>query len=301
MHPSLKLFGPDTGKWFEEAIGSPTPVQEDAWPVIAAGGHALVSAPTGTGKTLSAFLVYIDRMKALSKAGTLNKELYLIYISPLKSLAGDIRENLHRPLFGIRDVESGRGEYSVDDISVSVRTGDTSASERKKMVKNPPHILITTPESLYLLITSQTGRNMLKTARAVIVDELHAMIETKRGAHLMLTLERLDALCGAPLQRVGLSATIEPLDVAAKYLAGSGMNVSIAAPKMTKNVRIEVTAPIENMRQLPQGTIWPELARAVYEQCYGARSVIAFVDGRMYAERLAYHVNQLAGPDFAYT
>ncbi|MDR1665029.1 MAG: DEAD/DEAH box helicase [Clostridiales bacterium] len=294
--PSLEIFHPSTRKWFSETLGAPTPVQEAAWPAIAAGGHALVSAPTGTGKTLSAFLVFIDRLKAEARSGSLKKELRLIYISPLKALAGDIRENLHRPLYGIRE-DNG----FANEIRVAVRTGDTPGYERQKMVKNPPHILITTPESLYLLLTSVSGRGMLKTARAVIIDELHALIDAKRGAHLTLSLARLDKLCGKPLQRVGLSATIQPLPVAAEYLAGDGSPVTIAAPNMKKAIRIEVNAPVENMRLLPQGNIWPELARAVYEQCYGARSVIVFTDGRMYAERLAYHINQLAGENFSRT
>ena len=221
MENVLQLFTQETADWFQNTLGTPTPVQKEAWPNIAAGGHVLVSAPTGTGKTLSAFLVFLDRMKQQAQAGKLKQELQLIYVSPLKSLAADIRENLRRPLEGI-------GAQEV--IKVGIRTGDTSQKDRQQMVRKPPHILITTPESLYLMLTSKTGQNVLATAKAVILDELHAIIDTKRGAHFMLSLARLDYLCGTPLQRIGLSATIEPLEEAAQYLAPEA--VTIAAPEM---------------------------------------------------------------------
>ena len=289
----LDIFSPQTKSWFSSSVGEPTPVQREAWPVIADGSHVLVSAPTGTGKTLSAFLVFIDQFTSLLSQKKLKNELRLIYISPLKSLAGDIRENLFRPLYGI-----GGGSEA---ITASVRTGDTTSSERRRMLKTPPNILITTPESLYLLLTSLHGRKMLKTARAIIVDELHALIGSKRGAHLTLSMARLDSLCGRPLQRIGLSATIDPLPEAARYLSGGLEEVKIIAPEMKKDVEIAVTSPLPDMHALPNGTIWPELARSVYERCDGARSVIAFVEGRMYAEKLAYYVNAIAGEGFART
>ena len=244
----LNLFSQPTARWFKDKLGVPTKVQEDTWPAIASGHPVLVSAPTGTGKTLSAFLVFIDRLYAMAQEGTLKEELYLIYVSPLKSLAGDIRENLNRPLDGIRHemerlegavhmagsarppqtaraAESARppqtacpAESVCLDIQVGIRTGDTPQKDRQRMVKHPPHILIITPESLYLMLTSMTGQKVLRTARAVIIDELHALIDTKRGAHLMLSIARLDRLCERPLQRIGLSATIEPLELAAAYL-----------------------------------------------------------------------------------
>ena len=206
MKDCLQLFDNRTAEWFREKLGAPTQVQEASWPAIAAGGHVLVSAPTGTGKTLSAFLVFLDRLKKQAEEGSLKQELQLIYVSPLKSLAADIRENLRRPLEGIG------GEKL---ISVAIRTGDTTQKVRQQMVKKPPHILIITPESRYLMLTSKTGQNVLCTAKAVIIDELHALIDTKRGAHLMLSIARLDVLCKKPLQRIGLSATIAPLEQAA--------------------------------------------------------------------------------------
>ena len=229
MENVLTLFDKETAQWFRHTLGEPTPVQKEAWPMIAAGEHVLVSAPTGTGKTLSAFLVFLDRMKRQAQEGLLKQQLELIYVSPLKSLAADIRENLKKPLEGMQAEEM---------ITTGIRTGDTPQKDRQRMVRKPPHILIITPESLYLMLTSKTGQNVLATARAVVLDELHALIDTKRGAHLMLSLARLDRLCDRPLQRIGLSATIEPLELAAAYLAPEG--AKIAAPVMKKQVRLEI-------------------------------------------------------------
>jgi len=251
-------------------------------PLSRGGKHTLVAAPTGTGKTLSAFLVFIDTLKAQARAGTLKQELQLIYVSPLKALAGDIRENLRRPLEGIIAEErhtSNTSKTAPFAVDIAVRTGDTTAAERRRMIKSPPHILITTPESLYLLLTSASGQSILCTAQAIIIDELHALIGTKRGAHLMLSIARLDKLCPEPLQRIGLSATIAPLHVAADYLAPEP--VLIAAPNMHKEIKLVVTSPLPDDGILPQGSIWPELGRAVYEHCAAARSVIAFVEGRL--------------------
>lgn len=289
MENILSLFTKETAEWFQNTLGEPTPVQKEAWQAIAEGAHTLVSAPTGTGKTLSAFLVFLDRMKRQAKEGALKQELQLIYISPLKSLAADIRENLKRPLEGI-----GADE----EIVIGIRTGDTLQRDRQKMIKNPPHILITTPESLYLMLTSKTGQNVLATARAVILDELHAVIDTKRGAHLMLSLARLDYLCKKPLQRIGLSATIEPLTVAAEYLAPE--KVRIAAPSMKKNVKLEILSPYADASKgRRKDPVWEELGALVYQYCQQSRSVIAFVEGRRYAEKLAYYVNLLGGEGFA--
>ena len=299
---SLQIFDQYTIDWFERTLGVPTAVQEEAWPAIAAGQHTLVSAPTGTGKTLTAFLVFIDRLKAQARAGTLSQELQLIYVSPLKSLASDIRENLKRPLDGITTEEVNAGldpEGFKMELNISIRTGDTSQSDRRRMIKTPPHILITTPESLYLMLTSKNGQTMLHTAKAIILDELHVMIDSKRGAHLMLSIARLDNLCGAPLQRIGLSATIQPLSKAAEYL--SPASVTIVAPKMHKEIKLIVTSPLTDTKTKLHDGVWQELGRAIYARCQNARSVIAFVEGRAYAEKLAYYVNLLGGEGFART
>jgi len=292
---SLKLFSAPTLQWFERALGKPTAVQLEAWPAIASRQHVLVSAPTGTGKTLSAFLVFVDTLLSQARMGTLRPGLQLVYISPLKALAADIRENLHRPLDGIAK-ESGMKS----PLAVAIRTGDTSAAERSKMARKPPHILITTPESLFLLLTASSGQKMLKTAKAVVIDELHALMDSKRGAHLMLSLARLDALVGRPLQRVGLSATLQPLALAADYLSNGKEAVHIVAPPMHKNFEMRIANPFA-YGPLSEGTVWPELARAVVEACQGARSVLAFVEGRLMAEQLAYYVNKREGEGFART
>lgn len=296
---TLDIFEPATREWFHKTLGTPTKVQTLAWPAIAANDNVLVSAPTGTGKTLSAFLVFIDRLKQMAREHTLQEQTYIIYISPLKSLATDIRENLKRPLLGITEQEETDGLTTIGQVTTGIRTGDTTASERRKMIKHPPHILITTPESLYLLLTSKSGKGILKTATSVIIDELHAVIDTKRGAHLMLSLARLDKLCDHPLQRIGLSATIQPLEIAAGYLSPD--SVTIVAPKMSKKVQFDITSPRMDSEAIRKSPIWDDLAQTVVAHCEGKRSVIAFVEGRRYAEKLAYYVNQIAGENFART
>ncbi len=290
MTQALRQFSEQTARWFEQRVGQPTPVQTEGWPVIASGQHALISAPTGTGKTLAAFLVFVDELAQRAQAGDLKDELQVLYISPLKALGNDIRENLRRP---IEDIPC-------PGVRALVRTGDTDAGERRDMLKRPPHILITTPESLFLLLTAKGGRGMLKSVKTVIVDELHAMIGTKRGAHLMLSLSRLDALCGHPVQRIALSATIRPLERAARYLAKEAP-VQIVAPRMEKSSDILVESVVPDMRQLPEGSIWPEIARAVVDECQSARTVIAFMEGRAQSEKLAHLVNAIAGAGFART
>lgn len=285
----LELFSPPTRAWFSSAVGTPTAVQAEGWPRIAAGENVLISAPTGTGKTLTAFLVFIDRLKALARQGALREQTYVLYVSPLKALAADIRENLKRPNEGIG------GEA----LRFAVRTGDTTPAERARMLKRPPHILITTPESLFLLLTAPRSRALLRSVEAVIVDELHALTGSKRGAHLMLSLARLNALCGRWVQRIGLSATISPLDLAAQYLAYPSP-CAVVAPVIRKDADILVTSPLPDLRMI-SGTVWHDLARQVYQLCQGARTVIAFVEGRQQAERLAYGINALAGEGFART
>ena len=225
----MHVFTQPTKDWICHTFAAPTAVQQEAWPVIAEGGSVLISAPTGTGKTLSAFLVFIDKLQALAHQGKLKNQLYLIYVSPLKSLAQDIRENLNKPLSGIAQEQNGQGAAN---ITIGIRTGDTPQRDRQRMIKHPPHILIITPESLFLMLTGTGGQTILHTAEALIIDELHALIDTKRGAHLMLSIARLEKLCKRKLQRIGLSATIEPLQTAADYLSLD--TVSMIAPSMQK-------------------------------------------------------------------
>lgn len=220
MHPALASFHPLVAGWFHRRFGAPTEPQVLGWPEIASGRDALIAAPTGSGKTLAAFLACIDRLVWEAVEGRLKDETSIVYISPLKALSNDIRKNLEEPLAELRAaaVETG---MELPEVRTAVRTGDTTAGERAAMLKNPPHILITTPESFYLLLTAEKSRKMLKTARTVIVDEIHAVAPDKRGAHLAISLERLDRLAGRRLARVGLSATQKPIEEIARFLVGT--------------------------------------------------------------------------------
>ena len=220
MSPDL-LFHPAVAAWFSRRFGAPTPAQAQAWPAIHAGQHVLIAAPTGSGKTLAAFLSAIDTLVRRGIEGELNAETQVVYVSPLKALSNDIRRNLEIPLTGIREILREKGLPEVE-VRTWVRTGDTPAGERDRMRRRPPHIVVTTPESLYVLLGSESGRAMLETTRTVIVDEIHAIAPNKRGSHLALSLERLDALCGKPLQRVGLSATQKPIETVSHFLVGAG-------------------------------------------------------------------------------
>lgn len=284
-----EFFSENTREWFKTAVGEPTPVQQEAWRAVAQGGDVLISAPTGTGKTLAAFLYALDALAA--RRFCLEDKLEIIYISPLKALGNDIRENLKKPLTGL----------GLDGIvRTAVRTGDTTQTERARMTRRPPHILITTPESLHLMLTSARSRKMLATASTVIIDEVHSVMGSKRGAHMMLSLERLDALCERRLQRIALSATVKPLDVAANYVSG-GRGARIIAPEVKKALDIRVELAEEDMRVLPNHSIWPSIAEKAYELSLHARTMLAFVDGRQQAERLAHNINLIAGERCART
>ena len=229
----LDVFSPATRRWFERAFAAPTPAQELGWPAIASGRHVLIQAPTGSGKTLAAFLIGIDRLNATPGEG-----LRLLYVSPLKALNYDIERNLRGPLAGLDS-----------KLSVGVRTGDTPAEERRRMLRTPPDILITTPESLFLLMTSRM-RDVMRGIETVIVDEVHAIAGSKRGAHLALTLERLERLVEEPFQRVGLSATQRPLGEIGRFVAGSGREIELVDAGTRKELDLEVVVPVEDMREL---------------------------------------------------
>ena len=304
MDKALSLFGPHTAQWFESCVGQPTRVQAVGGPAIARGETALIAAPTGTGKTLTAFLWFIDRLTGLAARGALEEKTYVLYISPLKALGNDIEANLRRPLAGIaaRMAQSG---LTSQEIRVAVRNGDTPPAERRALLRHPAHILITTPESLYLFLSTEAGRALLGGVEAVIVDELHALIDTKRGVHLMLSLERLNALAGRALPRIGLSATIAPLSVAAACLAGwqdgAPRPVTVVAPEIRKAADIRVEAAVEDFRSLPEGSVWPEIFRHVYESARRARTTLVFCEGRATCEKMAHGLNQLGGEGFART
>src|SRR5450432_1009472 len=218
----LENFHPAVAAWFRGAFAAPTPAQTRAWPAIQSGRHALIAAPTGSGKTLAAFLAAIDELVRRGVELPLLDETTVVYVSPLKALSNDVRINLEAPLAGIRDELLKLGFPDVE-IRTCVRTGDTPQSERAEMRKRPPHIVVTTPESLYILLGSESGRTMLASTRSVIVDEIHAVAPSKRGVHLALSLERLEALCERRLTRIGLSATQKPISEVAKFLVGSSL------------------------------------------------------------------------------
>ena len=212
-------FHPAVARWFEQEFGSPSEPQERGWPAIQAGAHVLISAPTGSGKTLAAFLASLDQLFREGLAHDLPDETRVLYVSPLKALSNDIHKNLERPLTAIRHLLKDDHGHEVD-VRAEVRTGDTPAAKRQSIIKKPPHILVTTPESFYLLLTSESGRKLLAPVRTVIVDEIHAVVGNRRGSHLALSIERLAALAKHPLQRIGLSATQKPIEEVARFLTG---------------------------------------------------------------------------------
>jgi ATP-dependent Lhr-like helicase len=305
---SLSLFTPWVREWFEAAFAGPTAAQSQAWPAIASGEHVLVSAPTGSGKTLAAFLWALDRLAAVPARGPDRAHrTRVVYVSPMKALSYDIERNLRAPLKGISRPPHGA------DISVGTRTGDTPQRDRQRMLKEPPDILITTPESLYLMLTSR-AREILGGAEWVIVDEIHAVASSKRGAHLALTLERLDALVrdagGAEPQRIGLSATQTPLEEVARFMVGPKRTCRIVDASAPKPLDVKVHVPVESMAELNgvvhgdsdqplHGSIWPaiypELLRLIREHT----STIVFVNNRRSAERLALRLNELAEEEIA--
>jgi ATP-dependent Lhr-like helicase len=286
----LELFRPETRAWFERNFAAPTPAQDKGWPAIAAGGHVLIQAPTGSGKTLAAFLSAIDRLTATSGTG-----LRVLYVSPLKALNYDVERNLRGPLAGL---QSG--------LRVAVRTGDTPQKERAAMLREPPDILITTPESLYLLLTSR-ARELLRTVDTLILDEVHAVAGTKRGAHLALSVERLEELAAHPPQRIGLSATQRPLEEIGRFVSG-GRAIELVDAGVAKELDLEVVVPVEDMRE-PGGdsreegweprSIWPSIYPALVELVRAHRSTIVFVNNRRLAERLALRLNELAEEEIA--
>ena len=214
-------FHPAVAGWFNERFAAPTAAQADAWPAIMAGQNVLIAAPTGSGKTLAAFLGAIDALVRQGVEQGLKDETQVVYVSPLKALSNDIQRNLEAPLAGIRESLRKQGLPELT-IRTWVRTGDTPQAERQRNHRTPPHIVVTTPESLYILLGSASGRAMLKSTRTVIVDEIHALAPNKRGSHISLSLERLASLCGGALQRIGLSATQKPIDSVAHFLVGAG-------------------------------------------------------------------------------
>ncbi|MFJ6674155.1 ATP-dependent helicase [Actinosynnema sp. NPDC091369] len=302
----MAAFSPATRQWFAGAFAAPTAAQAGAWEAAAAGEHALVIAPTGSGKTLAAFLWALDRLAATPKPAEPRRRCRVLYVSPLKALAVDVERNLRAPLAGIRQA-SHRLSLPEPDITVGMRTGDTPADARRAFARTPPDVLVTTPESLFLVLTS-AARDSLRGVETVIVDEVHAVAGTKRGAHLALSLERLDALLERPAQRIGLSATVRPVEEVGAFLAG-GRPVRVVQPKTAKTIEVRVEVPVEDMSALGEPTgevsgsaagaeqrasIWPSVEQRVLELVRQHRSTIVFANSRRLAERLTARLNELA-------
>jgi len=301
----LEEFHPAVARWFSKKFQAPTEAQSRAWESIVAGEHTLVAAPTGSGKTLAAFLAAIDSLVREGLRGTLEDTTYVVYVSPLKALSNDIQLNLQEPLVGIQKELGEMGEGDKVLIRTLVRTGDTPASERAMMVRRPPHIIVTTPESLFILLTSESGRRMLRTTRTIIVDEIHAMVQDKRGSHLSISIERLEALTDGPLVRIGLSATQRPIEEVARFLVGTRNIREDNSPKCriidTGHARV-----LDLALELPPSPLEAVLSNEVWEEIYDRLSVlirehrttIVFVNTRRLAERVARHLSERLGEEF---
>ncbi len=306
MSDVLERFSPATREWFRGAFSAPTEAQIGAWKATSKGAHALVVAPTGSGKTLAAFLWSLDRLASSPAPEDPAHRTRVLYISPLKALAVDVERNLRSPLVGITQTAKRMGAQP-PVVTVGVRSGDTPAGDRRTLQKTPPDILITTPESLFLMLTS-AARETLIGVETVIIDEVHAVANTKRGSHLALSLERLDALLPKPAQRIGLSATVRPHEEVARFLGGRSP-VTIVAPKSTKRFDLRVVVPVDDMTDLgttgpvegsasaaeKQGSIWPHVEERIVDLVLEHRSSIVFANSRRLSERLTARLNEIYG------
>ncbi|MGB3965570.1 MAG: DEAD/DEAH box helicase, partial [Planctomycetota bacterium] len=289
----LETFHPTVARWFAERLGQPSAPQRQGWPRIAAGEHVLIAAPTGSGKTLAAFLHALDGL--LRQGPALPGALQVVYVSPLRALANDVQKNLQQPLAELRERDP-----SLPEVRVQVRSGDTPAHERVAMTRTPPHILVTTPESLYILLTTMRGRAMLSTARTLIVDEIHALAGSKRGTHFALTCERLDRLVarhGGTLQRIGLSATQRPIEATAGLLAGAGRPCAIVDVGHRRDLDLAVEVPRAPLDTICSGEIWAESFARIQELISAHRTTLVFANTRKMAERVAARLGDGLGKD----
>src|SRR5436190_840264 len=300
---SLPGFHPAVERWFESRFREPTEPQQRAWPLIQAGGNALIAAPTGSGKTFAAFLAAIDSLLRQGLEGTLTNGTQVVYVSPLKALSNDVQKNLAEPLAGIRRTLEALCLPDVE-IRTLVRTGDTPGAERQEMVRRPPHILVTTPESLYLILTSERAREMLRGVRTVIVDEIHAVARDKRGSHLALSLERLEHLAGRRLQRIGLSATQKPIEDIAQFLVGTKRAPSpeSQAPSVidsghARTLDLAIEIPSSPLEAVMAAEVWEEIYERLVQLILEHRTTLVFVNTRRLAERLTLHLSERLGAD----
>src|SRR5437660_8608571 len=294
---ALAWAHPLVQEWFVRRFGTPTEPQEQGWPHIVAGRSTLISAPTGSGKTLAAFLACIDRLVRKALSGDLQDRTEVLYVSPLKALGNDIQKNLETPLGEIMQLAAERG-LLMPEIRSVVRTGDTLAHERRLMLRRPPHILVTTPESLYILLTAEGSRAILRDVETVIVDEIHAVADDKRGAHLALSLERLEVLATCPPLRIGLSATQKPVEEVAQFLAGSGRPQPVIVNighQRTLDLAVEV--PGMPLGPVASNELWEEMYQRICELVLQHRSTLVFVNTRRLAERVSHHLAEILGDD----
>src|SRR6266404_1267035 len=306
-------FHPAVAQWFEQTFGSPTEPQARGWPAIQSGRQVLISAPTGSGKTLAAFLASLDALFREGVEAELPDEIQVVYVSPLKALSNDIRKNLQEPRAGIRALLGQRNGGEID-VRAEVRTGDTTAAQRQALIKKPPHILVTTPESLYLLLTSDSGRQMLSTARTLILDEIHAVVDDRRGAHLALSVERLAALtrlrqdyggqAKSPLQRIGLSATQKPIEEVARFLVGAHAVDDAGTPDCEiidighrREMDLAIELPTSPLEAVMSNEVWVEIYRRLAELIQAHRTTLVFGNTRRMAERVTHHLSGLLGAD----
>lgn len=317
-------FHPVIARWFEQKFGSPTEPQQRGWPAIESGAHTLIAAPTGSGKTLAAFLAALDQLFSEGLAGELKDELRVVYVSPLKALSNDIHKNLEEPLAGIREAFLAAEARSID-VRAAARTGDTLASKRQAMIRKPPHILVTTPESLYLLLTSASGRKLLGNVRTLVIDEIHALVGNRRGSHLAISMERLAALTGNRVQRIGLSATQKPIGEVARFLVGgckapeqapgsapdpsaAGQGAQAAPESLqaqcaiidcgyAREMDVAIELPGSALEAVMSNEVWTEVYHKLADLIEAHQTTLVFVNTRRLAERVTRHLCELLGAD----
>jgi len=299
----LEFFHPAVRNWFQKQFPAPTEPQARAWPAIKQRRHTLIAAPTGSGKTLAAFLSAIDDLVWKAVEGKLVDETQVVYVSPLKALSNDIQINLQEPLRAVQQ-ELAAMEIDAAQIRTLVRTGDTPASERTAMTKKPPHIIVTTPESLYILLTSEGGRRILSTTRTLIVDEIHAMVDDKRGSHLSLSIERLQTLVKEPLVRIGLSATQKPIEEVARFLVGTANLEDDGTPRCTiidtghtRKLDLAIEIPGSPLEAVTSNEVWEEIYNRVAALIQEHKTTLVFVNTRRMAERVARHLGERLGDE----
>jgi ATP-dependent Lhr-like helicase len=296
---SLSQFHPIIQRWFSETLGEPTAAQAVGWAALSEHRHTLIAAPTGSGKTLAAFLTALDELVHEGLRQPLPDEVRVVYVSPLKALSADIHKNLAEPRRGIKRIAEELG-IEPPRITAAVRTGDTPQTERAAMLRKPPHILVTTPESLYLLLTADRSRGILRSARTVIVDEIHAVIGTRRGAHLALSLERLQQVTEQPLLRIGLSATQKPIDEVARFLVGNhepAPACTIVDEGHRRQMDLGIEVPGSPLEAVMSNEVWEEYYQRLTALIGEHRTTLVFVNTRRMAERMARHLSERLGED----